>query len=75
MINLINNLDLKLVNSINWGLNFPTIIIIELRFKGLGKVPGDPRLCLPLGGDENLFYDYFRVTNSVWVLGARHMCN
>ena len=24
IINLINNLGLKLVNSINWGLNFPT---------------------------------------------------
>ena len=24
IINLINNLDLKLVNSINGGLNFPT---------------------------------------------------
>ena len=24
IINLINNLGLKLVNSFNWGLNFPT---------------------------------------------------
>ena len=27
IINLINNLGLKLVNSINWGLNFPTSAI------------------------------------------------
>ena len=25
LINLINNLSLKLVNSINWGLKFPTV--------------------------------------------------
>ena len=36
IINLINNLGLKLVNSINWGLNFPTL----LDKKGIG----DPQI-------------------------------
>ena len=42
--------------------------------KGLGKVLSYPGLCSPLEGGEDLFYDYFRVVNSVWVLRARHMC-
>ena len=34
IINLINNLDLKLFNSINWGLNFPTEETTENMKKG-----------------------------------------
>ena len=50
------------------------IILIKLRVKELGKVLSDPGLCFPLGGVEDVFYDYFRVANSIWVLRARHMC-
>ena len=46
------------------------IIIIKLRVKGLRKVPSNLGCCVPLGGGEDLFYDYFRVANSLWVLGA-----
>ena len=49
------------------------IILIKLRVKELGKVLSDPGLCFPLGGGKDLFYDYFRIANSVWVLGARHL--
>ena len=49
------------------------IIIIKLGDKGLGKILSNPRWCFPLGGGEDLFYDYFRVANSVWVLEAGHM--
>ena len=50
------------------------IIIIKLKVKELGKVLSDLELCFPLGGGEDLFYDYFRVANSILVLGVRHMC-
>jgi len=33
IINLINNLGLKLVNSINRGLNFPTFSILKVGFE------------------------------------------
>ena len=50
------------------------IIIIKLRVKGLRKVPSNPGCCFPLGGGEDLFYDYLRAANSLWVLGAWHIC-
>ena len=36
--------------------------------KELRKVLSDLGLCFPLGVDKDLFKDYFRVINSVWVM-------
>ena len=32
IIDLINNLGLKLINFINWGLNFPTLLLIFITY-------------------------------------------
>ena len=49
------------------------IIVIKLGFKRLWKVFSDLGWGFPLGGGEYLFYDHFRVANSVRILGVGYM--